>query len=557
MANKKNYLINLFSIIFLASTILLFYFPTLNFDFVWDDKELYINPQNIPIENPFAKIGDHFIPKKDKMYIPITYIFWSLVSYFGGIQNGSYSPYYFHFFNVILHILNSILVFYLLKSLLNSGFGAFIGAIFFALHPIQIEGVAWVSESRGLLSALFGLSAIYYFSSLKNKNLYSIIILCLLLLLSILSKPSGIVFPLLFPLIDWYKNKRQNLLQLLARNWYFLILTLPFIIISFQAETTKVVQYDVPLIFRPFVWLNAIGFYIQKILLPLDLSPGYGLSFSFLKNNLIYFYHILIIIGVIVFGAFLKIKREFFFSLLFFVVAFLPISNLVSFYYQYWSTVSDRYVYFSLVGISFFFGFVAKEHLFKYKYVSSIILICLFYLFSNKEIAKWKDEFSLWNDCINKYPNRISQVYLGRGMELEARGDINAALADYSKSIEIDSNFYFGYYNRGNVFYDLKMYNKAINDYSKTVQLNSKYVNAYVNRGLCFLETKQYDKAINDFQYALKLDSTQADVYAFIAEAFEYKNDIQNAIYFYEKALSFGTNYTFSEKVRILKLRSK
>jgi Tfp pilus assembly protein PilF len=537
---------------------LFFYYKTISFDFVWDDKELYLTPKKIPLENPLSKFYDNILPQKDKMYIPVTYFFWSLIAYLGGVQDGQFVASWYHWFNLILHTLNAILVFFLLLKLLNSDFAAFFGALVFALHPIQIETVAWISEARGLLSAFFGFLSLLLFVNSKNLTVTRKITIALFTLLSILSKPSGVVFPLLLILLDWYKEPGETLMKLFKRNWYLLALLVPFIFISFRGEATKVIEFETPLFLRPIIWINAIGFYLQKLFLPFDFSPGYGVTYKFLSKNPVYFYYSVITIVFVIIGFLIRVKKEYWFGLLIFVVGFLPVSNLFTFYYQYWSTVADRYVYVSVFGFSFFLSFILQKYLYKYRYLVTAFVVVVSLLLFYKELPKWKDEFSLWDDCINKYPDRIPQVYLGRGMILETQGKMHSALEDYSKSIEIDTSFYFGYYNRGNIYFDLKRYDKAISDFSAALRFNPKYVDAYVNRGLCYLESQIPDKAIEDFSRALELDSTQIDVYVYLGEAYENVKDFRNAYNSYQKAFSRGYNTPMLiERMKALEERLK
>ncbi|ROL56578.1 tetratricopeptide repeat protein [Bacteroidetes/Chlorobi group bacterium Naka2016] len=551
MAAKRRNFSPFLSILVLIVLNIFFYLPSLEYDFVWDDKDLYINAKNIPLNNPWGNLWEHFVPKKDKMFMPITYFFWSFISSIGGVVDGQFVPYPFHLFNLIVHIINSLLVFLLLKKLLNSNLPAVLGALFFSLNPVQIESVVWISEARGLLSALFGFSALLFFVSYKKNVFVHTSITSILIILSILSKPSGIVFSLLIILTDWFLQNKPKAVDLLKRNWFYLVLVVPFVFVSFRGEATKIIEFEIPLTYRPVVWLNAIGFYIQKILVPINLSPGYGITLAFLKKDVIHLYPILIALTVFVLGFFVRFKKQYFYSLLFFVVAFLPVSNLVSFYYQYWSTVADRYVYVSIFGFAFLFAYFVETHFKKFQYALLIIIPIIYFIISRSEIAKWQNEYTLWNDCIEKYPKRIPQVYLGRGMAFEAKNEMMSALDDYSESIELDSNFYFGYYNRGNVLFDLQKYDKAIADFTRTTQINPKFVNAYVNRGLCYLEIGNLDSAIWDFDEALHLDSTQVDVVLYLAEAWEKKDSIEKALQYYRKAVSMG--YKSEEIIKRIK----
>ncbi len=506
--HKRNLLVD---VIILALVVFVLYFPSLRYQFVWDDKELYINESNLPQKETLSKIPDYFIPKKDKMYIPMTYTFWNIIGNLGGIQNGGYDSQPFHLFNLFLHIVNSILVFLILLQFFNERKFALLGAIVFALHPIQVESVAWVSEARGLLAGMFGFGAMLVY--LKSKTgLSRNYLVYLLLLCSMLSKPSGIVFPLILITTDAYLNGFVPFKEFLKRNVFILLLVVPFIFIAMEGETSRTIEFSSPLWVRPLLWFNAIGFYLLKMFIPINFSACYGLTYSYLIKNVSNFYPILVFVAILFVGIILK-KRWFWFTTTVFILGFLPVSNLVTYYYQYWSTVSDRYVYFSMFAFALCISFVIKEYFSKYFYYVFGVLGILLFLFSRFELPKWESETALWNDCIEKYPNRVPHPYLGRGSIFQANGNYSQALADYNTAVDLDSNYYFGYYNRGNLYYDLKQFGKAIENYSKVLTINPKYVNAYVNRGLCLMNMRRFEDAITDFNKALELDSKQFDVY--------------------------------------------
>lgn len=497
--------------IILALVVFVLYSPSLRYQFVWDDKELYINESNLPQEGTLSTVPDYFIPKRDKMYIPITYTFWNIIGSLGGIRNGGYNPQPFHLFNLLLHVVNSILIFLILFEFLNERKFALLGAIVFALHPIQVESVAWISEARGLLSGMFGFSALLLYLKNRTAGIKNYLIY-LLLLCSMLSKPSGIVFPLFLIAIDIYLNAFLPFKGFLKRNIFALLIVVPFVFIAMQGESSRTIEFSSPLWLRPLLWFNAMGFYLLKMFIPINFSACYGLTYSYLIKDISNFYPILISIIILLVGIISK-KRWLLFAMVIFILGFLPVSNLVTYYYQYWSTVSDRYVYFSMFAFAFGFSLIVKEYLNKYFYYVFGVIGILLFLFSRLELPKWESEIALWNDCIEKYPNRVPHPYLGRGLIFQANRNYSQALVDYNTAIELDSNYYFGYYNRGNLYYDLKQFDKAIGDYSKVLRINPRYINAYVNRALCLMNIQQFEDAIRDFTKALELDSGQFDVY--------------------------------------------
>jgi hypothetical protein len=135
-----------------------------NYDFVWDDKELYINEKHLPESAPMSKITGSWLPKSNEMYAPVTYTVWGIAASLSSrLPNGGFSPSMFHIFNILIHIANCLLVFLILNKLLRDQWSAFAGALIFAVHPLQVESVAWISETRGLLAGFFGFLAIWLY----------------------------------------------------------------------------------------------------------------------------------------------------------------------------------------------------------------------------------------------------------------------------------------------------------------------------------------------------------------------------------------------------------
>lgn len=523
----------------LVFIVLFTYYKVIHFDFVWDDKILYLNKERLIQKFNLMEL---FTPQKDRMYIPITFIFWKLVGEFVVKSNGDFQPLQFHLFNLILHIVNSVLVFFIIRKILKDDLLTFIGSIFFALHPIQVESVAWISEARGLLSACFGFSAmllnIEYFN--KPKRSYFLYI-WLLLVLSILSKPSGIVFSLILVVYNVMNSNSISFQEFFKKNWIYLIFIVPFAIVAGFGESTKMIDFEAPLWFRPVLFFNSIGFYIYKIFLPFDFSPGYGLSPKYLLSHPNYL--LFSIVGIVVILSFFLFKDTTIrFSILLFVIGFLPVSNIITFYYQYWSTVADRYIYISMVGICVLFPYLLSQF-FRAKKIHIVVLLNIFLaVITERETRKWQNEFTLWSDCIEKYPNRIPHPYLGRGLAFLEMKRYSDAINDFTECIKIDSTYLFAYYNRGNVFLDLKNYNFALKDFTKAIEINNKYTNALVNRGITFMELSQFDNALVDFTSALLIDSNQYDALYFRGFCYLKLAKIDSALNDFERCYSINPN---------------
>ncbi|MBE8189548.1 MAG: hypothetical protein HAW58_01455, partial [Candidatus Thioglobus sp.] len=193
---------NLFSKNYQIITTILLLFPLViygqvwNFEFVWDDFQRAGTGHlhNPFVKNPsFSNFFQLFSQPYFGMYIPITYLFWGGLKAFAEFFSLPVSG-VLHFTNVIIHIVNGLLVFTILKNFISNKWAVLLGTLFFLLHPIQVETVAFISEFRNLLAFCFSLSGLYFY--LKNQARLDFLPL-FLFILALLSKPSAAVLPLI------------------------------------------------------------------------------------------------------------------------------------------------------------------------------------------------------------------------------------------------------------------------------------------------------------------------------------------------------------------------
>ncbi|MCX7736960.1 MAG: tetratricopeptide repeat protein [Candidatus Kapabacteria bacterium] len=563
------------AIIILIAVPLIVFFQATNFSFVWDDLPLYINHNHFPAQNPFQNIFSFFVPKSNEMYIPLTYLFWAISSFFSGSE---FNPMIFHFFNLLIHILNGLLVFLILRLIFKEQLLSLFGALLFSIHPIQVEAVAWVSELRGLLSALFGFLGTYFYLLYHQKNFIFeqnpknpktdiidkfkpntkiLIFVGIFLILSVLSKPSGVVFPFIIFLLD-IMLIRHNIIETLKRTWVFIVVIIPVFILTLFSETESKIDLSVNILARPLIFLDSIGFYIKQIIYPLDLAVNYGRTPSFVLDNILSLI-IHIVLAVSLFLIFLfKQNKKLLYGYLIFIVGFLPVSGLVTFYYQLFSTVADRYIYFSMLGVSIIFvGLISEIKKLNTRNIFSGTYLFILIIVTFSQLPVWKDEISLWNNTIKKYPEVSAYSYFARGSALMDSDKNQEAILDFTMAIRLDSTLELAYYNRGNIYFDIRNFAAAINDYSSTLKLNPKNLNALINRGLSYIEINMFDKAITDFSLALDIDSTKSDVYVNRGIAYANQGNMESAIKDFQNALRLNPNDEFAKENLKMALESK
>ena len=407
MSNKKN----IIGIIFLISVSFSLYWQAVNFEFAWGfmDTQLIRNPHfNIMSLESFTYFWKN---SYDELYIPISYNIWGLLNIIGiYFFSQVHSPFIYHLANIVLHTVNSILVFILLRRFIKNFYPALAGSLVFLIHPVQIEAIVSIPEFRGLLASLFFfLSILFYIKNCdinyKNKGnntviFYIISYICFIL--GLLSKPSIVVLPFFLILIECfvYNTSYKRLFSKI------LVWIIPIIAVSISAYLCQknLAPYS-PLWIRPFIFLDSIFFYIYKILCPFSLGV-----LIYDKRSLPYlvYYSWLYITWIIPFiiGCYLwYIKKKYpliILSALLFVVGLLPVSSLISFYFQKASTGADRYLYLSMFGVALFLSYTAtfiKNK--RYWFIVAVIILFLFLRSFNVQIPIWKSNIDLFRHNID------------------------------------------------------------------------------------------------------------------------------------------------------------
>lgn len=467
---------------------LLVFWKSTDNGFVWDDTILYLNKINYPPQNRLQNIDSFWFSKNNYMYAPITYSLWGIISTISTDDKTNElgaNPKIFHLANLFLHIMNGLLIFLILNLLLKENISSLAGALIFSLHPIQVEAVAWVSELRGLLTAFFGFLSFYFY--LKNRlykhvegeNNYNtkfgiFSVLCILsFILSILSKPSGMVFPFIFLIVDflYFKVKPQKALLYFS---LFLPIIILVSLVSGSIENSALIKYSVPFYLKPLIFLDSISFYLFKILLPINLVPIYGRTpINVMGSSLIF---VTILIPVLIFLGLVfyrKKNRAYLTVFLCFIMGFLPVSGLMNFYFQDFSTQADRYIYISMFPIALLAGILYSK--ISYKIIANVVFVVLllFYgLQSFGQVSVWADDFSIWNaSCENGvYPNITA--YSARADEYVKKRNYSKAIQDYTYVLYLDPKLYRIFTNRGALYLGLGNYKLAEADFLNALKLN-------------------------------------------------------------------------------------
>lgn len=341
----------------------------------WDDPDTIFHN---PLLNPptWAGLGHYWrsagAAAPAGLYIPLTYTLWMALAIVAGrppdAEGIGLDPRVFHAGNVLLHALAAVGVFWLLRRLLRRDWPAAAGALLFALHPVQVEAVAWASGTKDVLCGLLSIAALTQYVAAvdggraqseqspaalprapRPPNVVHWIIATLLLVAAILSKPTAVMVPAMAMAIDRL---------LLRRPWRAIAGTLwPWAIVAIAgaavARWSQSAPWSSPLPVwdRPAVAADALAFYLGKLLWPIRLCPDYGHRPALvLANGWLYFTWIT---PAAIAAALVLLRRRWPIGVAagwLMLLPLAPVLGFVGFDFQFFSTTADHYLYLAMLG---------------------------------------------------------------------------------------------------------------------------------------------------------------------------------------------------------------
>ncbi len=467
---------------------LLIYLQVYDFEFVWDDngyKTTTGHLKNSFVQNPsWASFTQLFTQPYYGMYIPISYLFWGLLKSLAELLSLPINS-VLHLSNVVVHIVNGLLVFTILKQFIANKWAVLLGVGFFLLHPIQVEAVAWASEFRNLLATLFALLALYYY--LKNQANLSYLAL-IFFVLAALSKPSAVVLvPFVF-LLNYF-HYGFKLSKNIEKTLPFALIALIFVVITHSVQfkfNAEISEYAIAFWQRPFAWLDSIVFYLYKIIYPYHLSASYTLSPKFISMQW-WFYPLALM--PLALGYFLWLGRKtqpiLLFATALFIAGFFTTSGFVDFGFQKYSLVADRYIYFAMIGTALAVANLADRKYWRILLTSILLIFAALSAF--RQIPIWQNPFKLWSYSINY---EVTPQYA-------------------------HNNLAAHFYKTAGSLLDLKQYQQADVYFDKAIKLypkkSPKVSKAFYNKGIASMQQEKYQQTIDYFDQAIKIDPNYAN----------------------------------------------
>ena len=470
-----------------------------NFD---DPIHVTENPSFFPLS--WRELGGFWVRPYEHLYVPASYMLFAAECMasrwlYGEGPMAVPRPGLFHAVSLALHVAASLLVLRILRRFTTQPWAAVVGGLVFALHPLQVESVAWVAEQRGLLAAVFSLVAIDQFLEWTERDQgrsrlrASYVLATGALVVALLAKPSAVVAPLLaFALASHGRKVPWPTLIWALAPWA--VLAVAAAVCTRFVQPAELTRVHVPLMTRPLIAGDALAFYMGKLLVPVNLCVVYGRTPQVaLADPYAPFSAGLVAIAV-AWVLLLPRGREWRLPLALFVIPLLPVLGFTDFVYQNYSTVADRYMYLALLGPAIAVA-MAIDRLQAVKgtrpdgslpLAAGILVAVLCLLLTWRQVGLWRDSLTLFTSSLESgHESSVALNNLGIALTEADRPD--DALPLLLRAVERDPTDASGWFNLGNAHAAADEFTEAGRAFDRCLAIDGERFKAWNNLGLARL----------------------------------------------------------------------
>jgi len=449
------------------------------------------------------------------------------------------NPHGYHLMNLLFHVMNTILLFLIFHRMTKKLWPSAFVACLFAIHPLHVDSVAWITERKGVLSTFFfmlTMGAYSYYVEHPGFRRYFLVLL--FFILGLMAKPMLVTLPFVLLLLDYWPLQRfqeikpDHKVQAVKETlevkkpadpeykwsliypllWekvpLFALAILSSIVTYIAAQSAKFVESieAFPLSVRIGNAFISYISYIGKMIWPSNLAVLYPYPELLVPRQVLGSVFLLIAITLVVTW---RAKK---FPYLatgwwWYIGTLVPVIGIVQLGTQ---AMADRYTYIPLIGLFIIVAWGVPDLLKKWNYrkeilltLSALSILCLS-IITWTQVGYWQNSFTLLDHTLKVTDNNW-HVYNGRGVAYGDLGNYRQAIDDFSRTIEIKPGFADAYNNRGIAYSALGNYRQAIDDFSRAIEIKPGYAEAYNNRSFVYLKQGDNISGCRDARKACEL----------------------------------------------------
>jgi len=475
-----------------------------------------------------------------------------------------------HLTNVFLHLLNTLLLFFILQRMTGALWRSGLVAAFFALHPLHVESVAWVAERKDVLSTLFWLLTMWgYIWYVERPRLTRYLLTLLAFTLGLMTKPMLVTMPCVLLLLDYWPLKRFQLsqpggdtpattgifkeqgvpfLRLLLEKTPFFALAAASSIVTFLAQRSggAVSALDVyPVKIRIANALVSYVSYIGQMVWPRGLAVFYPHPGTHLPG-----WHAVgagLLLACISIAVIRAARRHPYLAVgwLWYLGTLVPVIGLVQVGAQ---AMADRYTYVPLIGLFVIIAWSIPDLLAGNHYRKIVLsmavgtVLLALTVCSWLQVQHWKNNLTLFKHALKvTAKNYVAHDSLGNA--LAQQGKVEEAIDHYYEALKIKPNLVNLHNNLGVALLEQRKVKEAMSHYDIALRLNADYAETYNNFGVAWFTVGEFDKAIAHYHEALRLDPAYGKAHNNMGNALVEHGRFEEAILHYSKALETKVHY--------------
>ena len=586
MLQKITQLLNDKRFVFIAIVLAVFlpYSNIFHNEFAYDDSDFFIDWNGIKSVNVGSFFSGALPINHLHAYRPLRSVIQAIL-----YQVTSNQPFGYHIFSILVHLMSTLLVYFIVKKITHPH-AAFASALIFAVLPVHVQSITFITASFDSIGVAFLLLSFYlyqkYQDTKKVNTLYASFIMAFA---AYYTYELAIVLPLLIILYDLcIKNFGKK--QLLAQIKYYAVFFIGSISLLFIKFFVIGPMYKRPMLTsidfwsRMFTAAKAFVQYVYLVVVDYPLSIYYDIRISHALDGTV-FASSLLILACIVFGvyAFLKNKKISTFIIFWFIISLLPVSNII----QIASFASDNYVYLASVAWAILAGIIFLK---MYDYpgrrgkgmqmasVIFLLIVTLTYGYGTWARNRvWSNNEALWTTTLGQHPkymksySNLSDYYMHKKMYAKAEEyakkalEINPgyalayenlgiiqmeqkkyddAVGYFQKAIDINPDYAPSYHNLGFSYQELGKIGEAEKNYKKAIEILPSYFQSHKNLAVLYLSQERFRDALDEFARAESLDEGDYEIYFGLGMSYSGFGDIESAKKYYQKTIEMNPDFT-------------
>jgi tetratricopeptide (TPR) repeat protein len=502
---KKSWLFCIYAVLILST--LVAYEPLRHNGFVnWDDGDYVTENQHVMDGITPESFLWAFTTLHAYNWHPLTWLSLMLDSELFGL-----SPFWFHSVNLLFHIANTLLLFWVLQRMTSAIWQSAFVAALFALHPLHVESVVWIAERKDVLSGFFWMLTVAAYIHYSQKPCMTRYLLIVLFLgMGLMAKPMLVTLPFVLLLLDYWPLQRlegkyphRRLIQLIIEKTPLLVLVI-FSSIATYAIQQKGIQH-IPLDIRICNAIVSYFGYLNKMIYPRGLAVFYPFSDLSYGRAIIYLVQLLVVSAVIIYFA-ARGRRYLLVGWLWYLGTLVPVIGFVQVGEQ---AMADRYTYLPSIGIFIIVAWGVADFLKgrSFRVVPAIIAVTVLFALlvgTRAQVAYWKDSLTLWK-----------------------------------RAVDVTSNNYMMENNYGCALLEIGNIKDALKHFEMALQINPQYCDALANKGAALLALGRADEAVTSLAESLQIEPNDAEVHTVLAKALIKKGKKDEALSHLNTALKF------------------